>query len=753
MIYTLYIVNFLASFLIFQIELIIAKVFLPRFGGSFLVWGGCLVFFQCVLLLAYMYAHLVTKIFGSFRYSKFHLFMILLPLVVFPGHPLAAVLSHNNIPLVVDIFVQLILSVGLVFFVLSTTSVISQSWLVSSGLRERNNPYVLYAVSNAGSFLGLLTYPFIFEANFGLNQQLVIWRVCYIFFILFYLLAFKTIPYCDKTAPKPSLFVPGIFNKQITIGDIFGQKFIWILLSASGCIAFLSVTNIITYEIAPCPLFWIMPLCIYLITFTLTFREKPLYPSWIQDKLFLVLGFGVLLFFLTLQRFSLPVLLIIIFHLITLFVVCMYCQYQLYISRPKNNDGLTVFYLLISLGGFLGSLFVTWIAPLIFTETYEYLLALCLIAVVYSLNGEKKRISFYHIFLISCFLLLIYIWPLTIRSTCSFLGIVFLLFLVQLIFLQLKTNLRSIALCMAAVFCVSFFIGDSWKITSGTEINVYTLRNYYGIYRVSLVKDIIQLTNGTTTHGAEFFSKGKENEPLSYYHKGTPLGRVLESKDLFLHHISAIGLGVGSVAAYGKIDQTIDFFELDKDVYWIAANFFQFLKHTQANTNYIIGDARASLKKMGSETYDLLIVDAFMGDYVPVHLLTTNAILEYKRCLKKNGIILFHISNRSVDLAAVLFSNASAVKAYSMGSSNTADKVNSLYMGSGWMALTWDKDSKDLLVSKLGWAEDAHYNVHVKRIRPWTDEYTNLVAVLDINHLIDELKYYFKLYFGDKEVI
>jgi spermidine synthase len=750
-IHALYIVSFLASFLLFQIELIVAKIFLPKFGGSFLVWGGCVVFFQCVLLLGYLYSHLVAKIWGSFRYSYFHLLLILLPLAVFPGRPLAPAFAHDNVPLVVDIFIQLIFGVGLVFFVLSTISVISQSWLASSGLPERKNPYVLYAVSNAGSFLGLLTYPFVFEANFGLHEQLIIWRICYVVFVLCYFVAFKIIPHLDKTPPEFKLSLPNMFSSQIMLGDIFGQKFIWMLLSAAGCIAFLSVTNIITYEIAPCPLLWIIPLGIYLISFTLTFREKPLYPTWIKDNFHLVLGFSVLLFFLTLQKVSMPILVMLTANLVSLFAVCMYCQYELYISRPKNTAGLTFFYFMISFGGFLGSLFAVWIAPVIFTSTYEYLFALFLISVVYLFNEEKKKISLFHIGLIACLLLLMYIWPLAIRAAYNFLGLVVLLFAVKAVFTRLKINFRSISLCMGAVFCISLFIGDNWKLTTGTERNIYAHRNYYGIYRVSGVKDFIQLQNGSTTHGVEYFSNEKQDEPLSYYHRKTPVGKILESPDFIFHHIGAIGLGVGTVSAYGKDGQVMDFFELDKDVYWIAAHLFHYLSHTKARTSFILGDARISLKNVADGTYDLLIVDAFTGDYVPVHLLTANAILEYKRCLKKDGVILFHVSNRSVDLAPVLFSDASIVKAYVMASKNTADR-DWLHMASSWVALTWDKGRKDALVSKLGWMEDGFNNVYVRKIRPWTDDYTNLLPLIKINYLFDDVRNYLRLSFASQEM-
>lgn len=734
-----YVLSFLSAFLLFQIELIIAKVFLPKFGGSYLMWGGCVVFFQCVLLLGYLYAHLVLRIFGIFKYRYFHLFLILLPLAVFPGRPLPSIIAHNNLPLVVDIFLQLFCTVGLVFFVLSTISIISQSWLASSELKEGSNPYRLYAVSNIGSFLGLLTYPFIFEANYGLKEQLIIWRCGYVLFLIVYLVAFKFISYSDKTSPQFKFPSVRALTKKISLRDLFGLNFMWVLLSASGCIAFLSVTNIITYEIAPCPLLWMIPLCIYLISFTLTFREKPICPSWIIEKFHLILGFSVLFYFLSLRGLF-PPLLSIIVNLACLFAVCMYCQYHLYMSRPKDNWGLTIFYLLISFGGFLGSFFVTWISPVIFTSTSEYLFGLFIVSLVYFFKTDKQKISFYHVRQIIYLLILIFLWPLVFKGY-NFFAIVFIIFAVKIIFSSFKTNLRSVSICIASVFCFSFFVENNWQ---PVEKVYYAKRNYYGMYKIFVDKGLLQLANGTTVHGLEYFLKEKENEPLAYYHKKTPLGKILQSNNFIFHHVGVVGLGVGTISAYGHENEVIDFFELDKDVYWIASNLFSYLKNTKAKTNFIIGDARISLKNSPAENYDLLVIDAFSGDYVPPHLLTTEAIIEYKRCLKKNGIILFHVSNRYLDLKPILFSNASLIGAYSMKNENDIEGEG--YFSSSWVALTWDKDVRNMLVSQFNWKEKWPNSIEEMKIRPWTDDYTNLLSVFKIEYLTRPFKFFTPFY-------
>lgn len=732
-IHSLYFVNFLAAFLLFQIELIISKIFLPKFGGSYLIWGACVVFFQSILLLGYLYSHIVVVKAWLFKYKYLALALVLLPLLFFPGRPLMAIMAHSHLPIVIDIFLQLFISIGIVFFALSTVSIITQSWFSASDLSGHANPFVLYGVSNLGSFIALLSYPFIFEPFFDINQQLVIWRLGYLLFLLFYFAAFGLIRVNRaQGAGDNSIFDIAWFLKRFEYTQALQEGVSWFLLSAAGSILFLSVTNIITYEITPCPLLWIIPLCVYLLSFVLNFKETPYAPEWIEKKIYLSIGFTILLYFFTLMRIF-PRLIEIVAYCISLFMLCMYCQRELFVTKPKDRGRLTVFYLIIAFGGVAGSMMVTWIAPLVFTNTLELIFGLFVISLALAIKEKKLKAGLSRLRFILYAVLVLVFWPLFFKQYNIF-GIILIILLFRLIFSQLKTA-RMLNLCLACIFITAAFASDSW-IREGK--NFYVYRNYYGIYRMSAENNMFVLSNGTTIHGEQFIDKNKKKEPLSYFHHDTPVGKLLDSNIFQQKNIGIVGLGAGTLAAYGKDGVKIDFFELDHDIFYIADSFFTYLKDSSAKINYFFGDARIALKEIPENKYDLLIIDAFSGDSVPVHLLTVEAIEEYKKHIKPAGVILFHVSNRYFNLAPVLFNNARVVNAYAVFNSNKRSN-NPAYLASAWVALTWDIRSKDSLVQKLGWKEEGD-KLKIKKIRPWTDAYSNLLAVLEIKNFINPIK-------------
>ena len=730
----LYALSFVSAFLLFQIELIIAKIFLPRFGGSYLVWGACIVFFQFALLLGYLYSHVVIRKFGMYRYRYLHLIPVLLPLLFFPGRPLPEIVAHAGISLVLDIFMQLSLTIGLAFFVLSTISMVTQSWLAHSNLPESRNPFMLYAISNVGSFLGLLSYPFLFEAYFDLDTQVAIWRVLYFLFIALYLVSLLAIGLMNREVPNLKFFDKSFFSRRYSLSDeAVRQKLYWFLLSAAGCILFLSVTNVITYEIAPSPLLWIIPLCIYLLSFVLTFRDKPLYPEWITEKFHLVMGFSVLIFFFA-QRGILPISPQIIAFVFSLFALCMFCQHELYQSRPQDKDDLTGFYLIVSGGGFAGSVIVTWLAPGLFTSPLEFLLGLFILGLSLSLKQGRSRVDFYNYRLIAYVVIFIIAWPLVFKKY-NVLGVTLILLTFSVIFKELNKKKTALCISLLIVLVLAPFVEDFWS-TDGKVIRAY--RNYYGIYKICADQSVLKLMNGTTLHGAQYLTKdsAKKQEPLTYYHRKTPVGKLLSSNLFVTNRIGVVGLGVGTLSAYGKKGEEMDFFELDPDIA-VFVNIFDYLQNSRAKLNFFYDDARLALRKTPREYYDILVIDAFSGDSVPVHLLTTDAIREYKAHIKDKGLILFHISNRYLDLAPVLFSNARVVNAFALADSNVAQ--GSMLLESNWMVLTWDRQVNDALVSQLHWKKNAA-DMKKKMLRPWTDKYSNIPSVVMSNAFVDSIK-------------
>lgn len=733
-VHSLYALSFVSAFLLFQIELIIAKIFLPRFGGSYLVWGSCIVFFQFALLFGYAYSHLIIKKVGMYKYRYIHFILIVLPLLFFPGRNLPQIASHTGMPIVLDIFIQLSVTIGLAFFVLSTISIVTQSWLAHCNLPENRNPYILYAVSNAGSFLGLLSYPFLFELYLDLDTQVMLWRILYITFIVLYLVSLAIIDYSGRDIPGDNLFDKSVFLRKLSFSDAaVKQNFYWFLLSAAGCVIFLSVTNIITYEIAPCPLLWIIPLCIYLLSFVLTFRDKPLYPAWISDKFYLVMGFSVVIFFFA-QGNILPITPQLIAFFLSLFALCMFCQYSLYMSRPLEKKDLTGFYLLVSFGGFAGSLVVTWLAPVFFTSPYEFIFGLLLIGLAMNLTDSHPKIDFYSLRYIAYVMILIFAWPVVFKKYNVF-GVLLIFVATGYVFRELNRLKTMLSICLLAVMIASPFAEDFW---SKTDKNLRSFRNYYGIYKINEWSNYLIMMNGTTCHGAQHISADRaiRTEPLAYYHRKTPVAGVLMSNRFSTQRIGIVGLGVGTLSTYGKKGEYMDFFELDPDMASFV-NLFDYLQSSRARLNYFYDDARIALRKMPEHYYDILIIDAFSGDSVPFHLLTTDAILEYKKRLKDNGILLFHISNRYLNIEPVLVSNALYVHAFAHVSEN--DVQYPLFYATKWMALTWDKQIHQTLITELKWTDRTAESAKIN-FRPWTDKYSNIPSIIKIDSLINSIK-------------
>jgi spermidine synthase len=733
-VHALYALCFISAFLLFQIELVIAKIFLPKFGGSYLVWGGCIVFFQFALLMGYLYSHLVIRKFGMHRYRYLHLILMLLPLLFFPGRALPEINAHPGIPLMIDIFLQLSLTIGLAFFVLSTISIVTQSWLAHSDLPERRNPYILYAVSNVGSFLGLLSYPFLFEMYFDLDTQVAIWRILYVLFLLLYLISLRTIDFTNRDVPSVTLFDKSIFSKRYRLTDeAVRRKFYWFLLSAAGCILFLSVTNIITYEIAPSPLLWIIPLCIYLLSFVLTFRDKPLYPGWITEKFHVVMGFSVVIFFFAQARL-LPITPQLIAFIVSLFALCMFCQHELYQSRPQDKRELTVFYLIVSLGGFAGSLLVTWVAPRLFTLPLEFLLGLFVVGLSLSLKEGRSRVDLYSLRWIAYAVIFVIAWPLVFKTYNVF-GVMLIFLAFSFIFRELNKKKTVLGIGLLIILILAPFVEDLW---SRDDKTIRSYRNYYGIYKITASPTLLNLIHGTTLHGAQYLTEdhAKRQEPLTYYHRMTPVGKVLDSGHFATRRIGVVGLGVGTLSAYGKKGEEMDFFELDPDI-TVFVNVFDYLQYSRAKLNFFYDDARMAVRRMPQNHYDILVIDAFSGDSVPVHLLTTDAVLEYKAHMKDHGLILFHISNRYLDLAPVLFSNAEAVNAFALSDWNGARDYAKFE--SKWMALTWDRQIHQTLVSQLQWKESST-DPKMKKLRPWTDKYSNIPSVMALHTFVNSIK-------------
>jgi len=729
-IYLLQAMVFLASFLLFQIELILGKTILPEFGGGYLVWGISMVFYQGVLLLGYLHLHLLNRYFRFTQWIKWQTVLVLGSLFMLPLNLGRLQNPSYELPLVVDIIRLLAVAIGLLFFILAGLSICAQLVLASSDLPEKKNPYILYAGSNLGAFASLLLYPFVFEPNFDLSVQLWQWEVGYIVLAVLFLLVLWAVPRAAE-AEREKINWPE--------GRRVGQ---WLLLSAAPSAMFLATTNAITFDIAPVPLLWILPLAIYLLTLVLSFKRSPFCPPWIQERFYLAVYVGIFLFLFKAVDFSLSadiefafssfdishhffIILLEPFLLLAIcFVFCLVCHNQLSQIKPAASSGLTAFYITLALGGFLGGALVNWIVPAIFNVMVETLISFFLGAYAFSLlyrDEVAKPAKFLR--LLAAIIILVILW---LNATSHFeeaLGrmiSVALALLILVLFYFLKGNHRQIAWVLFVLIVLSPFLG---YLNLDRKI-VFQARDYYGIYQVYDENGIRRLHHGTTLHGAQFLDASGKDKALTYYEKETPIGEFLSKNPLNYSRIALIGLGVGSLAIYARPGDHYDFFELDPLIGEIAEKYFSFLGDSRGKVRVVYGDGRLSLRKEQPRKYDALIIDVFNGGSIPVHLLTVEAVREYRRVLKPGGIIFFHVSNHYLDLVPVLYAVAGklglrgCIKA-KLGK-NPPEREASI-----WFAMTDDARVYSLLQSSLAWR-----HVRTKITRPWTDRYSSIASAL-----------------------
>ena len=731
MIVLLHFAVFISSFLLFQIELVLSKALLPVFGGSYLVWSVSVMLFQGLLLLGYAYAHFALKHFHGVRLRLLQLVVMFIPLLVFPLSVGNFTSNAHNASFVLAISSVLLTTIGPAFFALSSLSVLLQGYLAASPLPQRENPYLLYATSNVGSFGGLLSYPFLVEPLLDLEQQLMVWQLGYLLLAaVFVLLTWGFLRMDRRCETLRDMAAGGAQGTDETNGASISlrDKFRWLLYAASGSAMFLAVTNVISFDIAAVPLIWVLPLCIYLASFVLTFKRRPFYPQALRERFPVVAAMGVFLFFLLLQSYKLPVMLLLAVHLLVLLAVCIICHGELHRLKPANSKSLPVFYLIMSLGGFCGSLLVSWILPLTTNSLLEYCAGLFLLALGLAMGSSLRRVRAVYIIVALLAVPVLLGWGAlasgapALQTTLVAAGAGFVL---ALIFFGLRERPVELALCL--LFClVSVFAMDS--MTSQQHL-LLKHRNFYGIYRVYDQDGKRYLKHGTTLHGMQYLDPAKQHIAMTYYHASGPAGNLLLSTSFNFDSVGVIGLGAGSLAAYARPGQRFDFYELDPYNEYVARRYFTFLDQSQGKIGLIFGDARLSLASPKAPVYGALFVDAFNSDSIPVHLITVEAIALYLKHVRENGPVVFHISNKFMDLAPVLYANARALGLHMVRKIDL--DVNPDKKASIWAALCRDRRTADVFVQRLGW-EDAD-TLNLKSVRPWTDRFSNILSVLQHN--------------------
>ncbi|MDQ3031341.1 MAG: fused MFS/spermidine synthase [Myxococcota bacterium] len=601
---------FLGAFLLFSMEPMVGRLLLPSFGGAFHVWTTSLMFFQGALFLGYLYAHLAAR-----RVGRAHLALLLVPMVLLPP---AVRLGASEGGGVLALLAELVVDFGLPFIALATTGVVAQQWLARSSLPERTSPYFLYSTSNAGSLLALLAYALVIEPLVGLSAQRWAWALGYVAYLgaafVAYRASHRGVPAIEPAAAPQTAAEP-----EETIGA--GRIAYWLVLSAFPSIFLMAVTNLIALDAGNVPLVWVVPLALYLMTFVLAFASPSRVPDWIR-RLWPVFGSVGLFFFAGADTGG--TWLQAILHLFVLFAICLAAHGELYANRPTTRH-LTLYYLVLSLGGWLGGAFVALGAPALFSGLWEYPIAIVGLVLTVAIARRRDLLA----------------WA---RGPG-------------------KIGIALILVLIAAM---------GWRIASATGgarasavRKIEVRRSFYGIYYVldrpssrGTERDLI---SGSTRHGRQFLAPEHRREPLSYYHREGPLGdamEILRARDAASRRFGVVGLGVGAAAAYVEPGESIDFFEIDQAVDELAREHFFYLADCRGREQTIIGDARLTLARQletdPEQRYDLLLIDAFAGDAIPTHLVTREAVELYRGLVAEHGVLLFHISNRYYDLRPVL---------------------------------------------------------------------------------------------------
>jgi hypothetical protein len=667
---------FLSAFLLFQVQPILAKMILPWFGGAAGVWTTCLVFFQVAYLLGNLYAHWLTRA-HRFRWaSRVHVALLAASLAFLPIIPKAFWKPSGAEDPSLRILGLLAATIGLPFLLLSATSPLLQSWYTRHRVGAR--PYRFYALSNLGSFLALISYPVLVEPKLATRHQALVWSVGYgLFALLCATLALRQGPSGFAMHPHAVVAARPSWKLQL----------LWVALAADASALLLAITNHLSQNVAAVPLLWIVPLSLYLLSLVLCFEGH----GWYNRFLFLrfaAVALGSMTYALVPPFGNAGPELLVPLYCSGLFICCMACHGELEKLKPEPEH-LTLFYLMLSTGGALGGIFVGVAAPRLFRGLYELPIAIgaCAVLLVIALRRDPSVVFHKP-------------WH--------------------------PASLASAALAAGLVVSVVIVV---FRQSGDARLRV---RNFYGSLHVHDIPQVgtdparRELYNGTIVHGVEFLAAGRAAQPTAYFGPQSGAGIALTTlRAQGPIRVGIIGLGAGTLASYGQAGDRYTFYDINPLVIQIAHSDFDFLRESKAQIEIVPGDARLSLERESPRQYDILLVDAFSGDAIPIHLLTREAFELYFRHLKPGGLLAVHISNRFLDLQPVVESGAASVGARTEAVENNPDASNMIYR-SKWMLVTRD----GVLPAVPSGTSAVLEPPTQKPIRVWTDDYSNLLQIL-----------------------
>lgn len=717
---------FLSALLLFWIQLVMAKMLLPRLGGTPAVWNTCMLFFQVLLLAGYTYVLAATKWFGVRAQAVLHVVLLLasslyLPLT-FAGN--LGSISERNSP-ALWLFGYLLTAIGLPVFLISTTSPLLQKWFTHTGDHSARDPYFLFAISNGGSLFALLSYPLLLEPNISLSRQNQIWVVAFVAFLILGLGCVSVLWRSSRTEGSASEVLP---DEESPIP--LKRRLYWIFLAFIPSSLLFGVTTYITTEIAPTPLLWTIPLALYLVTFVLAFAGKSLLPERLGSHV--LAGVALLLTLVLAAEATEPTTIIVLLHLCFFFVAAIVCHTKLAGDRPTASR-LAEFYLCVAVGGMLGGLFNTLIAPTAFNTIVEYPLVIvlaCLIRQPENKTENSQRDRLLDILLpAGAGLLTVALAFLVARYDVSAIVAVAIVFGMPLLIINHHFRSRPVrfALALGAVMLGSVVYAETQNRTLHVE------RNFFGTLSVRLdpISATRNLNHGNTIHGRQFIDPKLQREPLSYFHRRGPLGQIFAafSANAASPNVAVVGLGTGSMACYAIPDQEWTFYEINPAVVSIAQTkeYFTYLEQCAvANTKIVLGDARLQLQLAPDDHYGLIVLDAFNSDAIPVHLMTQEAIALYMSKLANGGMIAFHVSNRSLKLNTVLADLAKRNGSMVMGLADGEQDPVSGKDPSEWVVMARQSAAFDSLAQYPRWQRlEGRADAHA-----WTDDFSNILRVL-----------------------
>jgi spermidine synthase len=659
----------MSAFLLFQVQPIIAKTILPWFGGSSAVWSTCMLFFQAALLAGYLYAHGVIKKLDGRRQAIVHIGLMALSLFLLPIIPDLAWKPAGGENPTWRILGLLATTIGLPYFLLSTTSPLLQAWY--SRANSGAIPYRLFALSNFASFLALVSYPPLVEPNLANRSQAIAWSAGYGAFVLVCAAAAWFSRENDHalaaTVEADDEPAPGIQSLLL-----------WMGLAACPSILLLTVTTHLTQDVASIPFLWIIPLVIYLLTFILCFESKRFY--WRVIYLILVIpALGGMAYMLWPDAREFTMKQSVGIFLGAFFVVAMVCHGELVRLKPHPKH-LTLFYVMLSVGGAIGGLFVGLVAPNLFNAYYEFQIGLgvtaCLVVTVLMPKDEKKQRIWGTAMLV------------VLGGYLAFLGVV------------QRDLMRGY---------------------------VTVARNFYGQLRIEEEDDVRKLMHGVINHGTQVTTQEGRRKQTTYYCPSSGVGEAILARDEGVpQRIGVIGLGTGTLASYGRLGDSVRIYEINPIVLKLANSQFTYLKDTPAKVDVAMGDARLSLEREPSQGFDVLAVDAFSGDSIPVHLLTRESFQLFFKHLRPHGILAVHISNRYLDLQPVVAAAASELGKVSLLYERDETDEEPNCFGSTWV-LVADKSLRD---TRPRLFEQGFEIFPTAGFRNWTDDYSNLYKIL-----------------------